>query len=76
MEEQELQAVFHLAESKGWEYLRKFIKSNIKSCDARLTGHGEEIKSLEELKGIQEKKKAFQEVLNFVNHRVEKLKNS
>ena len=73
MDRQEMEAVFHLQESKGWEYVKEFINANIQNCNNRLSGHGREIEDLKELKKIQARKKAFQEVLNFVDHRRKKL---
>lgn len=76
MEEQEMKAVVTMSQSNGFKHLRDFIQSNIKSCDARLSGHGKEIESLEELKAIQSQKQAYESVLNFVQKRKKKLQNN
>lgn len=76
MKRQEMEAVYRLTEGNGWKYLKKFIEANIENCNSRLSGHGKDFETLAELKETQGRKKAFQEVLNFVHHRKKKMENT
>lgn len=65
-----------MSRTEGWKQVYDFIQSNLNRINNRLDGTSGEIESLAELKGLQEGKKAYLSVLNFVERRIDIVEKS
>lgn len=72
-EMREAQEVAVLTNQAGWEYIKKFIESNMRPVEKRLF---EDDLEKEEFKACQRERQAYKSVLDFVNRRVKKVEEN
>lgn len=66
-------AVASLSNMAGWKYLREYVESNLEPIEKDLLDNFD--LSEEKRKCLQHERKAYNSILNFVDRRLEKIKN-